>query len=113
MDPRSFTYTSSNPTVATTTGSTISINGPGMTTITATQQETTDYNSATISATFQVNDSSLTNPVSIDNSNELSYFMNTASIYALINEPVTVQNSVNVFANKVVSIYNKFEIRDM
>jgi hypothetical protein len=49
-----FTYTSSNTAVATVAGSTITIVGGGTSTITAYQAITTDYGSATISATLTV-----------------------------------------------------------
>ena len=72
------------------------------------------YTSATTSAILHVNDSTLTNPVKITNSTELLYFMNnTSSIYALINQPITVNNSVNAFDNRVVSIFSQIDIRDM
>jgi alpha-tubulin suppressor-like RCC1 family protein len=51
----SFSYSSSNTSVATISGNTITIVGAGTTTITATQAATTNYTSGTITATFQVN----------------------------------------------------------
>jgi hypothetical protein len=50
----SFSYTSSNTLVATTSGSTATLVGPGTTTITATQAATANYTSGTITATFIV-----------------------------------------------------------
>jgi alpha-tubulin suppressor-like RCC1 family protein len=50
----SFSYSSSNTSVATISGNTITIVGIGTSTITATQEETTDYSSGTITASFQV-----------------------------------------------------------
>jgi alpha-tubulin suppressor-like RCC1 family protein len=50
----SFTYTTSNTSVATISGNTITIVGVGTTTITATQGETTNYTSGTITTSFQV-----------------------------------------------------------
>jgi hypothetical protein len=50
----SFTYSSSNTSVATISGNTITIVGAGTTTITASQAETTSYTSATLTTTFQV-----------------------------------------------------------
>jgi pyrimidine deaminase RibD-like protein len=49
-----FTYTSSNPLVATVSGSTVTIIGTGTTTITATQAATATHASNSISATFTV-----------------------------------------------------------
>ena len=51
----SIVYTSSNTSVATIDGTTITIVGAGTSTITATQAETTSFDSATITATLQVN----------------------------------------------------------
>ena len=51
----SIVYTSSNTSVATIDGTTITIVGAGTSTITATQAETTTFDSATITATLQVN----------------------------------------------------------
>jgi alpha-tubulin suppressor-like RCC1 family protein len=50
----SFSYTSSNTSVATIYGSTITIVGAGTTTITASQDATTNYYSGSIDASFQV-----------------------------------------------------------
>jgi alpha-tubulin suppressor-like RCC1 family protein/uncharacterized protein YjdB len=50
-----FTYSSSNTSVATISGNTITIVGAGTTTITASQAESTNYTSGTITASFQVN----------------------------------------------------------
>jgi hypothetical protein len=49
-----FTYTSSNTAVAIIAGSTIMVVGAGTSTITASQASTTNYTSATVTATFQV-----------------------------------------------------------
>lgn len=49
-----FTYSSSNTSVATISGNTITIVGIGATTITATQSETNNYNSSSISSTLNV-----------------------------------------------------------
>jgi hypothetical protein len=50
-----FTYTSSDPEVATIEGSTVTIVGVGSSTITASQASTTNFVSATTTTTFQVN----------------------------------------------------------
>jgi surface protein len=49
-----FTYTSSNPAVATVSGTTVTLVGAGSTTITATQAATATYASNSISATLNV-----------------------------------------------------------
>lgn len=51
----SIVYSSSNTAVATVSGTTITIIGAGTSTITATQAETATFDSATITATLQVN----------------------------------------------------------
>jgi len=56
----SFSYSSSNTSVATISGNTITIVGAGTTTITATQAATTNYNSGTITTTFQVDNATPT-----------------------------------------------------
>jgi hypothetical protein len=53
-----FSYTSSNTSVATISGDTITIVGGGNSTITATQAATTSYTSGQITAPFQVNNQS-------------------------------------------------------
>lgn len=50
----SFTYSSSNPAVASVSGNTITVAGVGQTTITATQAASGSFSSATVSATFEV-----------------------------------------------------------
>lgn len=50
-----FSYESSNPSVATISGSTVTITGTGTTTINATQAATANYTSGTISASLLVN----------------------------------------------------------
>ena len=96
----SFSYTSSNTSVATISGSTITILGAGSSTITATQEATSDYTSGTITTTFQVNQSTTTNPVIINNNNnELLYFMNTSSSYA------NITNNLDINYDLIASIY--------
>ena len=51
----SFSYTSSNTSVATISGNIITIIGPGSSTITSTQSATANYYSGTITTIFQVN----------------------------------------------------------
>jgi hypothetical protein len=52
--PGAFSYSSSNTAVATIAGNMVTIVGGGNATITATQEQTTNYSSATITATLQV-----------------------------------------------------------
>ena len=62
----SFSYTSSNLSVATISGNTIIIVGSGSSTITATQEATSNYTSGIITTNFQVNPAIPTNPVIIN-----------------------------------------------
>ena len=80
----SFSYTSSNLSVATIIGDTVTIVGAGSSTIIANQQATTDYTLGTIQTIFLVIQSNPTNPVIINNRDELLHFMNTTSTYANI-----------------------------
>lgn len=52
--PGAFTYTSSNPEVATITGNTVTIAGPGTSTITANQAASGSYNASSTSALLTV-----------------------------------------------------------
>ena len=103
----SFSYTSSNLSVATIYGDIINIVGPGSSTITATQQGTANYTSKTITTTFQVNQSSPTNPVIINNNNELLYFMNTSSSYANITNNLEINDDLIASSYKVLTGNNK------
>ena len=70
-----FTYSSSNPAVATVSGSTVTIVGAGTTTITATQLATATYASNSITATFTV-----TPPLISLNNGTISYNGNAADV---------------------------------
>jgi hypothetical protein len=99
----SFSYTSSNSLVATISGNTITIVGVGSSTITATQEETSNYTSGTIQTTFQVNQSTPTNPVIINNSDELLYFMNTTSSYGNIINDLEINYDLIASSYKVLT----------
>ena len=99
----SFSYTSSDTSVATIIGNTITIVGAGSSTITATQSETPNYTSGTITTTFQVNQSTPINPVIINNSNELLYFMNTSSSYASITDNLEINYDLIASSYKVLT----------
>jgi hypothetical protein len=107
VDPSSnssgaFTYTSSNTSVATISGNTVTIMGIGTSTITATQSASGNYTSGTITAIFQVNQSTPTNPVIITNGNELLYFMNTTSTYGNIINSVQIDSDLLASSEKVL-----------
>lgn len=99
----SFSYTSSNTSVATISGNTITIVGVGSSIITATQEATNNYSSGTIATTFQVNQATPTNPVIINNSDELLYFMNTSSMYADITNNLEINDDLIASSYKVLT----------
>jgi predicted RecA/RadA family phage recombinase len=102
----SFSYTSSNTLVATIFENIITILSAGTSDITAIQAETTDYTSGTITTLFSVEQSTPENPVNITNDDSLIYFMNSDSIYAIINDSINL--SVNLIAgiNKSLTTSN-------
>ena len=99
----SFSYTSSNTSVATISGDTVTIVGIGSTIITATQEATADYTSASTSSTLQVNKSTPTNPVIINNNGELLYFMGTSSTYANITNNLEINDNLTTLSYKVLT----------
>jgi len=95
IDPSStsdggFSYVSSNLSIASINGKTITINGLGTCDVTLTQAETANYNSKTIYTTFTVNASSASNPTPLQNSADLSYFLTTNASYAYITSDISV-----------------------
>jgi hypothetical protein len=68
-----FSYTSSNTSVATVTGNTVTVVGLGSTTITATQAATASYSSGTITAVFDVTPVAAPTPT-VDASHVISLF---------------------------------------
>ena len=99
--PGSFSYTSSNLSVATISGNTITIVGAGSSTITATQQATANYASGTITATFVVNSSTETTPTIITDIDQLNYVMTTNAKY------VDIQNNLGYFLSNLYSNSSK------
>jgi sugar lactone lactonase YvrE len=107
VDPSSnstgaFSYTSSDPSVCTIFGNTVTIVGAGTSIITATQDASGNYTSGDISANFVVNQSTPTNPVIITNGNDLLYFMNTTSKYGNIINSVQIDNDLLASSEKVL-----------
>ena len=82
----------------------ITIVGVGSATITATQEETDDFTSGTITTTLIINRETLTNPAIIKNANELNYFLNTTSKYGNIINTFVINNNLSSF-----NIINYFE----
>ena len=106
--PGAFTYTSSNPAVATIAGNTITIVGVGSATITADQATTTNYLAGTITANFQVNqittvltsfsvpakqfanaDFALVNPIT-NSIGEFTFTSSNAAVATIVGNMVTV-----------------------
>ena len=105
-----FSYTSSDLLVANISENIITIVGPGSTEITATQGETSDYTSGTITTQFQVTESTPTNPVIINTGHGLEYFMNTTSTYANIVNSLALDNILIGSSNKVLTAGNDVKL---
>jgi len=103
----SFSYTSSNSSVADISGNTITIIGVGTTIITATQAETTDYSSGTMSTTFQVEGVSLDIYLPLFS---LTITSNTATIYPETYAPLTgdATSDVNISTTLMQNLF-KFQ----
>jgi hypothetical protein len=99
----SFSYSSSDTSVATIYGNIITIVGAGSSTITATQQATVNYTSGTITTPFQVNQSTPINKVIINDSNKFLYFMNTSSSYANITDNLEINYDLITSSYKVLT----------
>jgi uncharacterized protein YjdB len=85
-----FTYSSSNSSVATISGNIITIVSVGNTIITASQEATDNYNSGSIQASFEVNESTASNPVSINNKEDFEYCMLTKSSFVELNNSIEI-----------------------
>jgi hypothetical protein len=90
----SFIYSSSNLEVATISGTTITVVGVGNATITATQAETTTYNSGTSDALFQVIENTPSNPADISSGLELHYVLTTNAEYGGITNNLIVTSDL-------------------
>ena len=88
----SFSYTSSNTSVATISGNTITIIGSGTSTITATQVATSNYTLGTITTIFPVNINQQSNPAYIYNTDDLYYLTRTTAKYGYIVNSIEVSN---------------------
>lgn len=98
-----FSYTSSNTSVATILGNIITIVGAGITTITATQAATTDYTFGKTTATFQVKQSTSSNPTIISDVYGLSYFMTSSASYANLINDIEIEENLLASTNKVLT----------
>ena len=106
----SFTYTSSDSSVATISENIITIVGVGSATITATQEETDDFTSGIITTTLIINRETLTNPAIIENANELNYFLNTTSKYGNIINTFVINNNLSSSNSSMLFSTNYIEI---
>jgi hypothetical protein len=89
-----FTYTSSNPGVATVSGSQITIVSVGIATITVTQSETDNYLSGIKTLVLTVTNSTSINPTNINEGNELLYVMQTSAEYVNILGSIEISNGL-------------------
>jgi hypothetical protein len=100
-----FTYSSSNESVATIYGNTITIVDAGETIIAATQQETSNYNLETIVTLFEVNESTETSPTVIES--DLEYFLNSTATYGNIINSIIIETELLTSSYKIIFSNNK------
>jgi len=121
-----FTYTSSDLSVATIDGSTVTIVGGGTTTITATQASTTNFSSGTITASFTVNRMSpiLTNfsvpqktfgnatfvitPPSSNSNGLMTYTSSNTSVATIAEDVVTIVGAGNTTITAVQAMTSSY-----
>jgi hypothetical protein len=113
----SFTYTSSNESVATVEndqlnhGVIITIIGSGETIITATQAATSVYSEGSVHTTFQVNPNAPDDPVLIENGSELIYSMSIpGATYLTITNNVTITEDILAQSPKVLTSNGMYTI---
>jgi hypothetical protein len=111
VDPTSssnggFSYTSSNLSVATIAGHTITVVGAGTASITATQAETSNFFSGSTSVPFVVSQSTVENPLLLDNSNAISYFLTSNASYASISSNVNIDYDLKSSTEKTIVTNN-------
>jgi len=95
-----FSYISSNTSVATISGDTLTITGMGSSTITATQQETDYYNEGVVYTIFSL-------IKIINNGDELLNFMNTSEVYGNIKtNSLVIIDDLKCISNKVLFTTN-------
>ena len=104
--PDSFSYTSSNLSVAIIDGNTVTVVGVGTTTITATQSENDNFLSGIITATLQVDEATSENPNIMTDGPSLLYTMNSTSPYIQIINDIQVSDNLIAKTRKVITIIN-------
>jgi hypothetical protein len=113
----SFTYTSSNESVATVEndqlnhGVIITIIGSGETIITATQAETSVYSEGSVHTTFQVKPNAPDDPVLIENGSELIYSMSIPNAnYLRLANNVTITEDILAQGSKLLTSNGMYTI---
>jgi hypothetical protein len=86
----SFSFASGNTSVASISGRLITIIGAGTATITATQAATSNFLSGVTSTQFEVSQSTVENPLVMEDGNALSYFLTSNASYAAISKNMIV-----------------------
>jgi hypothetical protein len=103
----SFSYTSSNPSVATISGDIIRIVDAGTATITATQAETDNFFGASIETNLLV-----TNPVIINDSSGLLDFMNLEDMYGVIQTNMIIDSElINSATSKKIMVIEDINVK--
>jgi hypothetical protein len=103
-----FTYSSSDSTIASISDNQkITIHKAGTVTIRATQSETSNYTSNFIEALFQINNSSSTNPTSVNNSSEFDYILDSQAVYVNIENNIIVDNDLISTTEKIIIAKDK------
>jgi hypothetical protein len=97
-----FTYTSSNPSVATVSGKTITIVGVGITIITVYLSATNDFTDFTFGVTLEVLEASRSNPVVLETSEALTYFLEAPAAYADLKNDIVIEIPDNKDTNVAV-----------
>lgn len=98
--PAPISYTSSNLSVASVTGNIITIVGPGISIITATQEAVAGFTSGTTTTTFQVTPCTSATPAVIDVGDDLLYFMNTSATYGNITASLEIITPLTTSSRK-------------
>ena len=100
--PGAFSYSSSNLSVATINGNTVTIVGAGSSVITATQAETANYTEGIATTTFTVYENNPQTPAIITTGDGLEYFLQTDAKYANISENITITSDIVVSSSKIL-----------
>jgi hypothetical protein len=98
------TFTSSNTSVATVSGSIITFVGAGDSIITLTQAETDEYEAASVPATCTVLANTASNPTQITTGTGLEYYVNnTTAEYGDIDNNISISENLVALSYKVIT----------